>query len=238
MSAAQAEARREQPLSRIERIVASRLARSRATIPDFTLELDVEADELLATRERLAAAAGGRGPSVNDFVLRACALALAADAHERLRGRYADERVEIADEVNLGFAVATERGLMVPVIQAADRLSLAELSARARELAGAARDGSIRAADMAGGVMSVTNLGMFGITRFQPVIDPAHAAIVSVGALRDEVALIDGRPVARRRMALTISADHRIVDGAAAARFLVDVQRRLEAPEHPEGAAS
>jgi pyruvate dehydrogenase E2 component (dihydrolipoamide acetyltransferase) len=194
-------------LTRIERIVAARLAQSRATIPDFTLETDVDVTGLLARRG---------SATVNHHILHACAAALAMPEHERLRGRFEDDRIVIRDEVNLGFAVATERGLMVPVIHAADRLSLAELSARARELAAAARAGKLRVSEATGGVFSVTNLGMFGITRFQPVIDPDHAAILSVGSVRGST------------LALTISADHRVVDGAGAARFLSAVRERLE----------
>jgi len=213
-------------LTRIERVAAERLAHSRAAIPDFTLETDADVTDLLAAR-RAATAAGSRPPSVNDHVLHACAAALAEPEHERLRGRFADGAIELRDGVHLGFAVATDRGLMVPVIHDADRLSLAELGQRARELAEGARAAKLGMADLTGGVFSVTNLGMLGITRFQPIIDPDHAAILSVGATRSEAVERDGELTSRELIALTISADHRVVDGAAAARFLASVTGRL-----------
>lgn len=218
---------RRLPLSRIERRVAERLSHSRATIPDFTLELDADVTGLLAAR---AASQASPKPTLNDHVLHAVAATLAQPAHERLRGRFAGDAIEVRDRVHLGFAVATDRGLLVPVIHDADRLTLDELAQRTRALVDRARNGSIGFAELTAGVFSVTNLGMLGILRFQPVIDPDHAAILSVGSVRRELAPDDdGRPQVRARIALSISADHRVVDGVAAARFLADVRDRLEA---------
>jgi pyruvate dehydrogenase E2 component (dihydrolipoyllysine-residue acetyltransferase) len=215
------------PLGRIERRAAERLAHSRQTIPDFTLETEIDVTELEAWRRALTRGDAPH-PTVNDVVIVAAARTL--KDHPRLRGRFRGDHIEIAETVDVGFAVAGEGGLMVPVVHGADRLGLRETAARTSELAGRCRNGAIGVAEMLGGCFTVSNLGMLGVTRFEAVIDPDQAAILAVGAVRHELVRWEEEILDRLRMAGSLSVDHRVADGATAARFLRDLRRLLEQP--------
>jgi pyruvate dehydrogenase E2 component (dihydrolipoamide acetyltransferase) len=212
------------PLSRMRRVIAERLTLSATTIPHFTVTVAVDVTGLLALRQELRAA--GTSLSVTDFVLAATAQTLAEfpDVNSRTDGTLVWPR----RRVHLGVAVAVPGGLVVPVIRDADRLGLGEIHDRAAALAIAAREGALGPDDLAGSTFTVSNLGMFGVDAFTAIINPGEAAILAVAAaVPTAVAIGDGLAV-RSIMKLTLSADHRLVDGEMGARFLGALRRRLE----------
>jgi pyruvate dehydrogenase E2 component (dihydrolipoamide acetyltransferase) len=212
------------PLSRMRRVIAERLTESAATIPHFTVTVAVDVTGLLALRAELRAA--GISLSLTDFVLAATAQSLVEfpDVNSRTDGTLVWPR----RRVHLGLAVSVPGGLVVPVIRDADRLGLGELHDRAAAVAAAAREGALGPEDMTGSTFTVSNLGMFGIDEFSAIINPGEAAILAVSsALPTPVAIGDGLAV-RTIMKLTLSADHRLVDGEMGARFLGSLRRRLE----------
>jgi len=215
-------------LSRTQQLIARRMASAKATIPDFQVTVEVDAEAALELREQLRNHASPL-PSVNDLVIKACALALRA--HPNVNAAYVDGHFERYSRVNVGVAVAGDGTLVVPTVFDADSKSLVEIAAQTRLLATQVREGTVGPADLAGGTFTVSNLGMLGVARFTAVINPPQAAIVSVGAAAAKaVVLADGTIGVRRVMEMTISADHRIVYGAEAADFLGTVRKRLEKP--------
>jgi pyruvate dehydrogenase E2 component (dihydrolipoamide acetyltransferase) len=212
------------PLSRMRRVIAERLTLSATTIPHFTVTVAVDVTGLLALRQELKAA--GTTLSVTDFVLAATAQTLVEfpDVNSRTDGTLVWPR----QRVHLGLAVSVPGGLVVPVIRDADRLGLGELHDRAAALAAAAREGALGPDDLAGSTFTVSNLGMFGVDEFSAIINPGEAAILAVAAaVPTAVAVGDGLAI-RSIMKLTLSADHRLVDGEMGARFLGAIRRRLE----------
>jgi pyruvate dehydrogenase E2 component (dihydrolipoamide acetyltransferase) len=214
------------PLSRMRRVIAERLTLSHTTIPRFTITVAVDMTALLQLRQELQAA--GTSLSVTDFILSATAQTLVEfpDVNSRTDGTSVWPR----HRVHLGLAVSVPAGLVVPVIRDADRRSLRELHDRAAALAGGARDGTLPVDDLTGSTFTVSNLGMFGVEEFSAIINPGEAAILAVSSvLPTPVAVGTGVTITVRQvMKLTLSADHRLVDGALAARFLNAVRRRLE----------
>jgi pyruvate dehydrogenase E2 component (dihydrolipoamide acetyltransferase) len=222
-------AAREIELTRVQATIARRMAESRATVPDFFVEVDVVADALVALRDELRARAPEAPlPSYNDFIVRACAVALRE--HPRVNGAFVDDRVQEYDRVNVGIAVAADGALLVPVVPDADQKSLGAIARETRRLAQAGRDGTLTPSELAGGTFTVSNLGMFGMTRFNAVINRPQAAILAVGALERRPIVRDDALVAAHVMTLNLSADHRILYGADAAAFLDAVRRLLEEP--------
>jgi pyruvate dehydrogenase E2 component (dihydrolipoamide acetyltransferase) len=214
--------------NRTQQVIARRMSSAKATIPEFQVTVDVDAEAAFELREQLRGQAEPL-PSINDFVIKACALALRA--HPRVNGAYVDGHFEFYGRVNIGMAVASEGSLVVPTIFDADARSLVEIATATRALATKVRDGNISPPELAGGTFTVSNLGMFGVSRFTAVINPPQAAILAVGAATPRAIVAeDGSVSARRVMELTISADHRIVYGADAADFLGTVRKRLERP--------
>jgi pyruvate dehydrogenase E2 component (dihydrolipoamide acetyltransferase) len=214
--------------TRLQRTVSRRMAEAKATVPDFALELDVDMTLCIELRERLKAQTD-RAPSFNDMVVKAAALALRD--HPRVNGAYRDGKFEAYSRVNVGFAVAADDALVVPVVPDADQKSLGEISRQALRLIERVRDGSITPPELSGGTFSVSNLGMFGIERFTAIVNPPQAAILAVGALMKKPAVDDrGRVVARDLMTLTLICDHRILYGADGAQFLAQVRELLEQP--------
>ena len=225
-------------LSRLQRTVSRRMAESKATVPDFSLELDVDMTLCIELRERLKEQAGALAddaernppvPSYNDMIVKAAALALRE--HPRVNGAYRDGRFELYSAVNVGVAVAARDALVVPVIRDADEKSLGEIARRGRQAIERVRDGTITPPELSGGTFTVSNLGMYGIERFNAIINPPQAAILSVGALMKK-AVVDerGRVVAGDRMTLTLVCDHRILYGADGAEFLARVRALLQSP--------
>jgi pyruvate dehydrogenase E2 component (dihydrolipoamide acetyltransferase) len=216
-------------LTRTQQVVARRMAESRATIPDFTLTVEVDMAAAVAMRADLKAAAGDRTvPSFNDLVVKASALALRE--FPRANGSYKDGRFELYSRVNVGIAVAAENSLVVPTIFDADLKSLGQIAQDARALAERVRAGAITPPELSGGTFNVSNLGMFGIDSFTAVINPPQAAILAVGAVRDTPVVQDGQVVPGKRMSMTLCSDHRILYGADAAQFLTRIRQLLEHP--------
>ncbi|KEI44530.1 dihydrolipoamide acetyltransferase family protein [Saccharopolyspora rectivirgula] len=221
----------EVPLSRIRKVTAKRLTESKQQAPHFYLTSAIDVTELVEFRatlnERLLAA-GGPKVSINDLVVKAVATALRANPS--LNVSFAEDKLLQHKRIHLGVAVALEDGLVVPVIRDADRKSVSEIAAEAKEKAVRAREGKLRPDEMSGSTFSISNLGMFGIEEFSAVINPPEAGILAVGAVKDEVQVREGEFVARKIMRVTLSADHRAVDGAVGAAFLQQLTGLLEDP--------
>jgi pyruvate dehydrogenase E2 component (dihydrolipoamide acetyltransferase) len=218
-----------QELTRLQQTVARRMAESKATAPDFVLNVEVDMEDAVELRKQLKAAAGERpAPSFNDLVVKAAALALTE--FPRANGAYRDGKFELYGRVNVGVAVAGQDALVVPTIFDADRKSLGEIARETRALAEKVRDGKITPPELSAGTFTVSNLGMYGIDRIVPVINPPQAAILGVGAMRPQAVVLDGEVTVRTRMSLTLACDHRILYGADAAEFLSRIRERLEHP--------
>ncbi|MGP4020161.1 dihydrolipoamide acetyltransferase family protein [Saccharopolyspora sp. 5N708] len=221
----------EIPLSNIRKVTAKRLTESKQQAPHFYLTSAIDVTDLMAFRanlnERLQAA-GGPKVSINDLVVKAVATALRANPSVNVS--FGGDKLLQHKRINLGVAVAIDNGLVVPVIKDADRKSVSEIAVESREKAGRAREGKLKLDEMSGGTFSISNLGMFGIEQFSAVINPPEAAILAVGAARDEVQVRDGEFVARKILRVTLSADHRAVDGAVGAAFLQQLTGFLEDP--------
>jgi pyruvate dehydrogenase E2 component (dihydrolipoamide acetyltransferase) len=214
-------------LSRTQQLIARRMAESKATVPDFILNMDIDMEAAVAMRAQLKEVTDVV-PSFNDMVVKACALALRE--FPRANGSYKDGRFELHGRINVGVAVAAQDALIVPTIFDADRKSLGEIARVARELAAKVRDGKIAPPELSGGTFTVSNLGMYGITSFTAVINPPQAAILAVGAIEQRPAVVDGEIRPRHRMAVSLACDHRILYGADAAQFLARVRDLLEQP--------
>ena len=212
------------PLNRMRRVIADRLTHSWTSTPHFTVTVAVDVTGLLALRAELKA--GGTNLTVTDFVLAATAQTLAEfpDVNSRTDGASVWPR----RRVHLGLAVSVPAGLVVPVIRDADRLGLGELHDRAAALAGAGRDGTLPIDDMTGSTFTVSNLGMFGVDEFSAIINPGEAAILAVASAIPTVVAVGDAMGIRSILKLTLSADHRLVDGEMGARFLNAIRRRLE----------
>jgi pyruvate dehydrogenase E2 component (dihydrolipoamide acetyltransferase) len=215
------------PLTTIQRITGKRMLESRLTIPDVTQNTRADVTNMLALRKELNEKSGIK-ITVNDFVLAAAAKAL--EANPRLNSILDGNELIYRGSINLGMAVATERGLLVPVIRNAQALSLRQLSAQAADLAGRAREGRLKTEEMSGGTFTVSNVGMFGVTAFTPIINPPEAAILGVCSVEDELRLEGERVVSRKIIGLSLTFDHRIVDGAGAAVFIKTLRDLLESP--------
>jgi pyruvate dehydrogenase E2 component (dihydrolipoamide acetyltransferase) len=217
-------------LSRIQQTIARRMAESKATTPHFYLHTEVDMTRAIEVRGAFeAAAAGGAAiPSLNDMVVKAVALALRH--HPRANSTYRDGRIEQFSRVNVGVAVAAQDALIVPVITDADRQDLREISAETRRLADRVRSGEVTPPELAGGTFTITNLGMFGVRSFDPVIHGGQAAILAVGEATERPAVRDGQVVAAHLMDLSLACDHRILYGAEAAEFLAEIKANLEEP--------
>jgi pyruvate dehydrogenase E2 component (dihydrolipoamide acetyltransferase) len=216
-------------LNRSQQTIARRMAESRATVPDIELRAEVQAHELAALREQLRDVTDPV-PSLNDFIVKASALALRR--FPRVNAAYRDGAVETFERVNVGVAVAAEETLLVPTVFDADTKSVAEIGTEARTLAARARDGSITPAELSGATFTVSNLGMFGIDSFSAVINPPQSAILAVGSMRPRPVVDEesGAVVARPTFGLTLACDHRVLYGADGARFLSYVRELLERP--------
>ena len=212
------------PLSRMRRVIADRLTQSWTSTPHFTVTVPVDVTRLLALRAELKA--GGTNLTVTDFVLAATAQTLAEfpDVNSRTDGI----SVWTRRRVHLGVAVSLPSGLVVPVIRDADRLPIGDLHERTVALATAAREGTLPVDDMTGSTFTVSNLGMFGVDEFSAIINPGEAAILAVSSAIPTAVVIEGGLAVRSVMKLTLSADHRMVDGELGARFLGAIRRRLE----------
>jgi pyruvate dehydrogenase E2 component (dihydrolipoamide acetyltransferase) len=196
-----------------------------------TLVTEADATELVNIREKLKAALAeswGFAPGYNDLLARIVAIAL--HKHPYMNARITGDAIERLAHVNLGMAVDTERGLLVPVIRDADRKPVHQFAVEFRALVERARAGRSLPDDLSGGTFTITNLGMYDIDAFTPVINLPEAAILGVGRIVEKVVPQDGQPAVRKRLTLSLVFDHRLVDGAPAARFLQDIKRMVEEP--------
>ena len=223
----------EVPLSSMRRVVARRLVESMQSTPHFYLTIRVDAEQLVSFRAELNQQLQARGEdlkvSVNDLVVKACAVLLRANPD--LNVSWGGDKLLRHRRVHVGIAVAVEGGLLVPVVRDADRKSLTEVAREARELIGRARVGKLGAGELGGGTFTVSNLGMFGIDQFTAVINPPEAAILAVGAAQAEpVAVAGGGVEVHQVLRLTLSIDHRALDGATGAGFLQQLKAALEHP--------
>jgi pyruvate dehydrogenase E2 component (dihydrolipoamide acetyltransferase) len=218
----------DRPLSQMRAIIAKRMPLSKAPVPHFYVSSEVAMDRASRLREELNGLEGQPKISINDFVIRACALALRQ--HPGVNASFQGESIRVYHRAHIGIAVALEEGLITPVLRDADSKSIAQIAVEARDLAERARARKLRAPEMSGATFSISNLGMFDVTEFSAIINPPEGAILAVGTVRKQpVVTEDGLGVGRRMM-LTISCDHRVMDGAMGARFLQDVKRLLEEP--------
>ena len=216
------------PLTAVRRITAQRLTDS-AAAPHFYLTSVVDAAELVAFRAELnTQLAAGMKVTVTDLLIRACAVTLRT--HPQANSSWGGDHLLRHRRIHVGSAVALDDGLIVPVIRDADRKSVSEIAAEAHALAERARAGKLTPDEFTGGTFTISNLGMYGIDHFTAVINPPEAAILAVGAATEEPVVRDGRMVATTTMKLTLSIDHRVLDGATAAAFLRDLVRLLEQP--------
>jgi pyruvate dehydrogenase E2 component (dihydrolipoyllysine-residue acetyltransferase) len=218
-----------QELTRLQQTVARRMAESKATAPEFVIAAEADMEAAVAFRAELKRAAGDAPvPSFNDLIVKAAALALRE--FPRANGAYRDGRFELYSRVNVGMAVAAQDALVVPTIFDADRKSLGTIAADARALAERVRSGEVTPPELSGGTFTVSNLGMYGMKRIVPVINPPQAAILGVGAIREVLARENGEIVDRSLLTLTLSCDHRILYGADASLFLAEIKALLESP--------
>jgi pyruvate dehydrogenase E2 component (dihydrolipoamide acetyltransferase) len=217
-------------LSQMRRTIARRMAESTRTIPHFFLTITVDATELVALRKQVLAQLADEGVkvSINDLVVKGAALALRKVPEANVS--FAEDALIRRQHVNIGIAVATERGLIVPVVRDADTKALSQIARETRDLAERANAGKLQPPDYSGGTFTVSNLGMFGIEQFNAVINPPEAAILAVGAITREPVEFQGEIALRERMKLTLSVDHRALDGAAGARYLQALKALLEKP--------
>jgi pyruvate dehydrogenase E2 component (dihydrolipoamide acetyltransferase) len=216
-------------LTRVQQVIARRMSQARDTVPDFQVQTEVAMDRALGLRVELKASGVKTIPSLNDFVVRAAALALRD--HPLANGSFQDGHIRLHDHINVGIAVASEGALIVPTIRDADQRSITEIATESRRLAERVRDASVSPSELSDGTFTVSNLGMFGMTAIVPVVNVPQAAILGVGAVRAVLARDDaGAIVDRHLMTLTLSCDHRILYGADAARFLAAVKELLEQP--------
>ena len=218
----------DQPLTQIRKTIAKRLAESIGPIPTFYLTATFDLMRAVELRAQAAALGDEFKVSINDIVLKAVATALAA--HPEVNAHWLGDRIRLFNRVHLGMAVATDDGLIVPVIFDADRKGLRAIARESRELAARARERKLKPEEYTGSTFSVSNLGMMQIEQFTAIISPPESGILAVGALEDAPVVVDGAVAVRKRLRVTMSCDHRVIDGAVGARFLQDVRRMLENP--------
>jgi pyruvate dehydrogenase E2 component (dihydrolipoamide acetyltransferase) len=208
--------------------IAKRLLESKQSIPHYRLVIDVELTALNARRAALNAGGDGK-VSVNDLIVRAAALALVQHpvVNAQLQG---DEIVKHA-QADVCVAVASDAGLVTPIVRSADGKSVAQIAREVADLADRARSNKLAREDITGGTFTVSNLGMFGVDRFDAIINPPQVAILAVGAGKERVVVRDGQPAVANVATLTLSCDHRVVDGATGAKFLATLKELLENPD-------
>jgi pyruvate dehydrogenase E2 component (dihydrolipoamide acetyltransferase) len=218
----------DRPLTAIRAAIARRMPLSKAPVPHFYLTSDVAMDRAWRLREELNALEGQPKVSVTDLVVRACALALIE--HPGVNASFQGESVRVWHRAHIGIAVALDEGLITPVLHDCQDRSLAQIAVASRELVERARARKLKVQELSGATFSISNLGMFDVTEFSAIINPPEGAILAVGAIRRVPVVEQDAITVGRRMAITLSCDHRVMDGAMGARFLQTVKRLLEQP--------
>jgi pyruvate dehydrogenase E2 component (dihydrolipoamide acetyltransferase) len=219
-------------LSTMRRTIARRLQQSMQNAPHFYITMSVDTTRLAELRERIndyaKAQPGAAKVSYNDLIVKACAMALAR--MPQVNASFDGDRIVRHHHINIGVAVALDDGLIVPVVTDADRRGVLDLAHESTRLVEAARTGKLTPTDIQGGTFTVSNLGMFGVEEFTAVINPPESAILAVGVIEPTAVVEEGQVVVRDRMKLTLSVDHRALDGATGARFLAEVRGLIEQP--------
>ena len=215
------------PLTGMRKVIANRMHSSLQVMAQLTLHLDVEMDHAISLRKEMES--DDVLPGYTDFVIASVARAL--KVHPQLNSQMLESEILQLHEINIGMAVALNDGLVVPVVRNADQLSLNEIAKNTSRLAGQARDGKLALEDLEGGTFSVSSLGMFGVDGFTPVINPPNAAILGVGRIREDIAWDGQTPRKTSRMVISLTWDHRVLDGAPAADFASTIKSGLENPE-------
>jgi pyruvate dehydrogenase E2 component (dihydrolipoamide acetyltransferase) len=221
-----------EPLSQVARLMAERMTQSWTSVPHFFLVRDVDCTELVAAQKKWSAEAEktqGAAPTITDLLIGIVARVLAK--HPRMNSSWTKKGIQSNADINISVAMAVKDGVVAPVIHKADTAKLAEISAQRRELTERARAGRLRPADITGGTFTLSNLGMYKVDAFSAIITPPQAAILAVGSISERVVPVDGTPAIRPMMTMTLSSDHRVVDGARAAEFLSDLANAIREPE-------
>jgi pyruvate dehydrogenase E2 component (dihydrolipoamide acetyltransferase) len=225
------DARTAQPLSSVARLMAERTTQSWTTAPHFFVTREVDASGLNDAREKLSASvAQSNGVKITHTDLLISAVARALEKHPRLNASWTAQAIQYHDVINMGVAMAVEGGVVTAVIRAANKTALAEIAHQRKDLADRARSGRLRPDDISGATFTISNLGMYPVDAFTAIIVPPQAAILAVGAITDRVVAVEGKAVVRPMISLTLSCDHRVVDGAQAAEFMQTLAAGLQNP--------
>jgi pyruvate dehydrogenase E2 component (dihydrolipoamide acetyltransferase) len=218
------------PVSQMRKTIAKRLVTSIGPVPTFYLTMDIDMGRVMEARKSINGMLekDGMKISINDIVLKATAAALRQ--HPNCNAQWHDGFIRRYNSVHLAVAVAIEDGLITPVVRNAHAKGLVQISTEVRELAGRAREKKLQAEEYTGSTFSISNLGMFGIHEFTAIINPPEAGILAVGGIEDTPVVVDGQVMVRPRMRITMSCDHRVIDGAQGSRFLQTLKGMLEEP--------
>jgi len=216
------------PLTQIRKTIARRLSESNGPVPTFFLTAEFDATRAAEMRTQLAEMGDQYKASFNDIVIKAVALALAE--HPEVNAHWLADKIRQFNRIHVAMAVAVEDGLITPVLFDADRLTLWDISGKAKDLAKRARERKLLPEEYTGSTFSVSNLGMFGIDQFTAIINPPEAGILAIGGVEEKPIVVDGQLEVRQRMRVTMSCDHRVIDGATGAKFLQTVRRYIENP--------
>jgi pyruvate dehydrogenase E2 component (dihydrolipoamide acetyltransferase) len=217
------------PLTPIRKVIAARMSDAKRTIPHFRLAIDIEADALLARRRELCQARPDTALSFNDLLIKACAQAL-MDVPE-VNVQWAEKELHQFANADISIVTAVEGGLVAPIVRKAEAKSIWQISSEVKELTGRAARNELRMEEILGGSFSISNLGMYGVDEFDAIINPPQCAILAIGAAKSRcVVSRDLEPCVATVMRVTLSADHRAIDGVAGARFLAALKSRIEAP--------
>jgi pyruvate dehydrogenase E2 component (dihydrolipoamide acetyltransferase) len=216
------------PLSPIRAAIARQMVQSKAPVPHFYVTTEIAMERAAALRAELQALPGAPKVTFTDVIVRACAVTL--QKHPGVNASFTGDAIRRHRAAHIGIAVAVEDGLITPVLRDCDRKSLFQIATEARDLVERTRARKLRQQELSGATFSVSNLGMFPVDEFVAIINPPEAAILAVGAIVDKPVVVDGQLAIGKRMRVTLSADHRVVDGAMGAQFLADLKATLEAP--------
>ena len=219
---------RDEPLSEMRRTIAKRLVTSLGPVPHFFLTIEIDMERAADLRRAVNELYPDTKLSINDVIIKVAAVALIA--HPKVNASFQDKTIRHYEHADIGVAVATENGLITPIVRSADLKSLIEIAGEVRELAGRARARKLKPEEYMGASFSISNLGMFGIDEFTAVINPPEGAILAVGAMAPKAVARDGAVVVRQTMRATMSCDHRVIDGATGAQFLQTFKQILENP--------
>lgn len=217
----------EVPLSQMRKVIARRLSESKFSAPHFYVTIEIDMQDAIAARKQINADAPPK-ISFNDMIVKAAATALRK--HKEINATWADDKIRYNGDINIGVAVAVDEGLMVPVIAHADQKSFSQINAEVHDKAGRARERKLQPEEMSGNTFTISNLGMFQVDEFTAIINPPDSCIMAVGSIAEKPVVRDGQIVIGHIMKVTLSADHRVVDGAAAAKYLQTFRSYLESP--------